>query len=453
MTKQIQDTIAAIATPPGKGGVGIVRISGPKTRAIAKKILGQVPEPRLACFSRFKDSSENTIDEGVSLFFPKPNSFTGEDVLELHGHGGPVILDCLLQQTLKQGARLAKPGEFSERAFLNGKMDLAQAEAVADLINASSLQAAQSAMRSLQGEFSKRINVLLEELIKLRIMVEAAIDFPEEEIDFISESTIVQDLEKLLKQLDSIQKAAKQGVLLQEGIHVVIAGKPNAGKSSLLNCLSGRDTAIVTDIPGTTRDTLREYIQIDGLPLHIIDTAGIRESGDVVEQEGLRRAKAAIEKADLVLLMVDATEAKEEALDNIPENFLALFNERPVLFVKNKIDLLGEKPGIKKTKEAVEIQLSIKEKQGIDLLENYLKEFAGFEAGEGGFIARRRHCDAIERCCNAIQEGLSQLKHQKAAELLAEDLRQAQNALSEITGQFTTDDLLGKIFSSFCIGK
>ena len=284
-------------------------------------------------------------------------------------------------------------------------------------------------------------------------MVEAAIDFPEEEIDFLSESTVVQDLENLLQQLQDVQQAAKQGVLLQEGIHVVIAGKPNAGKSSLLNCLSGRDTAIVTEIPGTTRDTLREYIQIDGLPLHVVDTAGIREPADVVEQEGIRRAKTAIEQSDLVLLIVDATETKENIFDDIPQVFLELFKSRPIVILKNKIDLLNEKPEIKKIKGTVVIKLSIKQQQGIDLLENYLKEWAGFEGGEGAFIARRRHVDAITRCCDAIQAGLTQLDNQKAAELLAEDLRQAQQALSEVTGQFTTDDLLDKIFSSFCIGK
>jgi len=440
---KIQNTIAAIATPPGKGGVGIIRISGPEAKNIATKVLGKIPKPRYATFSLFKDSNAKTIDKGVALFFPEPHSFTGEDVLELQGHGGPVVMDQLLHAVIEQGAQLAKPGEFSERAFLNNKMDLAQAEAVADLINASSAQAAQSAMRSLQGDFSKHIRTLLEKLIQLRMMVEAAIDFPEEEIDFIAESTIVEDLKELQQQIGTIEKSAKQGVLLQEGLTVVITGKPNAGKSSLLNCLSRRDTAIVTDVPGTTRDVLREHIQIDGLPLHIIDTAGIRETQDVIEQEGVRRAKDALAQADLVILVEDVTSEDKTAPS---------FN-KPCIIIKNKVDLLKEKPSITIREDTTTIKLSAKQQQGIDLLENHLKNFAGFESGEGGFIARRRHCEALRHCNEAIKTGLQQIEKQGAAELLAEDLRQAQQALSEITGEFTTEDLLGKIFSSFCIGK
>lgn len=436
----MNDTIAAIATPAGHGGVGIVRISGPHTLSIAQAVLGQQPEPRKASFSSFKNAEGGVLDQGVALFFKAPRSFTGEDVLELQGHGGPIVMDRLLQTVLQHGARLAKPGEFSERAFLNNKMDLAQAEAIADLINASSEQAAQSAMRSLQGEFSNQINILLEKLICLRMMVEAAIDFPEEEIDFIAESTIIEDLKTLLQQGETIKQAAQQGVLLQEGLTVVITGQTNAGKSSLLNLLCGRDSAIVTDIPGTTRDTLREYIQIDGLPLHIIDTAGIRESVDAVEQEGIRRAQKAMERADLILLVEDV-----KSKDRTP----ALPN-KPTVVIKNKIDLLSEAPN---EKDKGALYLSAKTGEGLDRLHDYLKRFAGFEAGEGNFIARRRHLDALDRCCRSIRKGLNEAEKNKAAELLAEELTQAQTALSEITGEFTPDDLLGKIFSTFCIGK
>lgn len=439
----MSDTIAAIATPAGKGGVGIVRISGPKTQLIAAAVLGECPKPRVATFSEFNNEKQETLDHGIALYFKAPHSFTGEDVLELQGHGGPVVMDCVLRAVLGAGARLANPGEFSERAFLNGKIDLAQAEAIADLINASSEHAAQSATRSLQGEFSKQINVLLAQLTQLRMMVEAAIDFPEEEIDFIAESTVVADLQALLEQLDQINKAAKQGVLLQEGLSVVIAGAPNAGKSSLLNLLSGRDSAIVTDIPGTTRDTLREYIQIDGLPLHILDTAGIRQTDDVVEQEGVRRAEAAMKSADLILWIEDATS---------PTSLFTL-SDTPTVIIKNKVDKLNESPSINLQSKIPEIKLSAKTGEGLSLLHDYLKRFAGFEEGEGGFIARRRHLDAIKRCCQFIESGLAQIKQENASELLAEELRNAQNALSEITGQFTADDLLGKIFSSFCIGK
>lgn len=440
----MNDTIAAIATPPGKGGVGIVRISGPKALSIAEAIVKKTLEPRRATFASFKDEKNEALDEGVVLFFKAPHSFTGEDIVELQGHGGPVVMDRLLQLTLHFGARLARPGEFSERAFLNGKMDLAQAEAVSDLINATSTQAAQSAARSLQGEFSKQINLLLEQLIHLRMMVEAAIDFPEEEIDFIAESTIVSDLKDLLSQLKKINQTAKQGVLLQEGLNVVIAGKPNAGKSSLLNALSGRESAIVTEIPGTTRDVLREYIQIDGLPLHIIDTAGIRFSEDIVEQEGVRRTQEMMELADIILLLEDVSSSEKEKID-LPK--------KPMVTVKNKIDLLSKSAGIEEAKNGATIYLSVKTGEGLNLLCDYLKRFAGFEAGEGNFIARRRHVDAINRCCQSIEKGLNEIQGSGAAELLAEELRQAQESLGDITGEFSSDDLLGRIFSSFCIGK
>ncbi len=449
------ETIAARATAAGVGGVAMIRISGPKTKIIAERILGQVPKPRYATFCRFKDRDGVVIDEGLALYFPNPNSFTGEEVLELHGHGGPVVIDQLLQAVLQAGARVANPGEFSLRSFLNNKIDLTQAEAIADLINASSKQAAQSAVRSLQGEFSKHIHHLVEALIQLRIEIEAAIDFPDEDIDFIAEGDIVEKLQALLKKIEKIKQRAEQGTLLQEGMTVVIAGRPNAGKSSLLNCLTGKDSAIVTDIAGTTRDALREYIHIDGMPLHLIDTAGLHKSDNEVEQEGMRRTWLEIKKANLVLLVVDAkTLGKSDPTAFDPEFFKALPNKMPVLILKNKIDLLNENPALEKAEDHTIISLSIKYNQGIDLLENYLKEFMGYQTmPEGTFIARRRHLNAIDRTHAFIQKSIEQLETHKALELSAEELRQAQHALSEITGEFTSDDLLGRIFSSFCIGK
>jgi tRNA modification GTPase len=383
------------------------------------------------------------------LYFPAPRSFTGEDVLELQGHGSPVALDLLLQRLLKLGVRLARPGEFSERAFLNDKIDLAQAEAIADLIDSSTAQAARSAQRSLQGEFSRLIDALVEELIQLRLYVEAAIDFVDEDIDFLAEGDIQHKLNDLTARLEQIQHSAKQGQVLRDGLTVVIAGKPNAGKSSLLNQLAGREAAIVTDIAGTTRDLLREYIQIDGMPLHIIDTAGLREGADVVEREGIRRAREAIAKADLVLLMIDDRHAddSEDWRAGLPESL-------PVVRVHNKIDLTGRLPGVSETSNGVEINLSVKTGAGLEDLRLHLKQCAGYDSGAGEvFIARRRHLDALSRAHAAIANGLKQLLGPRAPELLAEDLRLAQYALSEITGEFTPDDLLGRIFSSFCIGK
>lgn len=468
MISKISDTIVAIATPSGRGGVGVIRVSGPDAKNIAQKILKKIPKPRYATFSAFKDIDESIIDEGIVLFFSAPNSFTGEDILELQGHGGPIIMDRLMNCIVKIGARLARPGEFSERAFLNGKIDLAQAEAIADLIDAHSQQAARGAIRSLQGEFSKLIQDLVDSLINLRLYLEAAIDFPEEEIDFISESNIENDLQTLIQKLENIQKSAQQGSLLQEGMKVVIAGKPNAGKSSLLNSLSGKDSAIVTDIPGTTRDILREYIHIDGLPLHIIDTAGLRETKDVIEQEGMKRAWKEIENADVILWVMDGR--KDEEYHSIKENSRQLIDsiinlstedkqntselKIPIIVIKNKIDLLNENPRCEELAEHTVIHLSAKFQQGIDLLKKHLKELIGYQTTEEGtFIARRRHLEALGRAKKYLATGYTQLQNHRAAELLAEDLRQAQNALSEITGEFTSDDLLGKIFSTFCIGK
>lgn len=451
-----EDTIAAQATAPGRGGVGIIRISGPKAKALSEQLTKKSLKPRYAHYGPFYDLEGTQIDEGIALFFPGPNSFTGEDVLELQGHGGPVILDMLLSTIVSAGVRMANPGEFSERAFLNDKMDLTQAEAIADLIDSASEQAAKCALRSLQGEFSKRVNGLVESLIQLRIYVEAAIDFPEEEIDFLADGKVEGDLRTIQQSLWDVQAEANQGALMREGMTVVIAGRPNAGKSSLLNALSGKDSAIVTSIAGTTRDVLREHIHIDGMPLHIIDTAGLRESPDEVEQIGIQRAWQEIENADRILLMVDSTETESDDPEQIwPELVHQLPTHIPITIIRNKIDQVSEQAALSQNaQQQTVIRLSAKEQQGIELLREHLKQSMGFQSTtEGGFIARRRHLDALERAAAAIEKGLDQLVLMGAGELLAEDLKDAQNHLSEITGEFTPDDLLGRIFSSFCIGK
>ncbi len=445
------DTIAAIATPPGRGGVGIVRVSGPATRAIGEQILGQLPRPRHATLTDFRDADGRAIDRGLALFFPAPHSFTGEDVLELHGHGGPVVLDLLLVCLLALGARLARPGEFSERAFLNGKLDLAQAEAVADLIAASSAGAARSALRSLEGAFSLRVGEIVEALVNVRLYVEAAIDFPEEEVDFLADEAVLARLTELDQAIADLQADTRQGCLLREGMTVVLAGRPNVGKSSLLNALAQRDTAIVSHIPGTTRDVLREEIHLDGLPLHVLDTAGLRATGDEVESEGVRRAHAALQRADRVLVIVDDTAAGAEPE---PELLVQLPPDVPRTLIRNKIDLSGRAPGLTVGAAGVEVALSARTGAGLADLRRHLKDSMGFSpAGEGGFIARRRHLDAIERARSHVQAGRRQLQEARAAELLAEELTRAQQALGEITGEFTSEDLLGRIFSSFCIGK
>lgn len=443
------DTIAAIATPPGNGGVGIIRISGPDVTAIAKQLIGKPLQPRLALFSAFLDENGSAIDSGIAIYFPAPSSYTGEDVLELQGHGGSVVLDMLLRRVLSLGIRLANPGEFTERAFLNNKLDLAQAEAVADLIESSTEQSVRSAQKSMQGVFSEQINALVAELTELRTYVEAAIDFVDEEIDFLSDGVVENRIIRLLERIEQIQATARQGRLLRDGMTVVLAGKPNAGKSSLLNALAGHDAAIVTDIAGTTRDVLRERIQVDGMPLHVIDTAGLRESDNAVEKEGIRRAQEEIKQADRILLLLDSRDSEDvqQLLSYLPENV-------SLTRIYNKIDLIDREPEIRQTTAGCEIHLSVKSGAGMELLRQHLKQCMGYqEQTDNVFIARRRHIEALGKGYDFVLSALHQLQDNQAGELVAEDLRQAQNSLGEITGQFTSDDLLGKIFSSFCIGK
>jgi tRNA modification GTPase len=450
-----RETIVAQATATGRGGVGIVRLSGPDSLAFAKQLIGFSPKPRFAHYTPFLSTEGEQIDEGIALYFPGPNSFTGEDIFELQCHGGPVVIDLLIKQALQLGARLARPGEFSERAFLNDKMDLTQAEAIADLIDSSSEQAARCALRSLQGAFSDEINRLVEQLTNLRIYVEAAIDFPDEEIDFLSDGKVLNDLEAIIAQVAEVQSKAQQGSLLREGMTVVIAGRPNAGKSSLLNALAGRETAIVTDIEGTTRDLLREQIDIDGMPLHIIDTAGLRDAPDQVEQIGINRAWEEIRKADRILVMVDArTTVSTDLQELIPELSQHLDHLNHVTLVRNKIDLVGEFATVEEVDGVTQIRLSARENVGVDLLQQHLKSVMGYQgSGEGAFMARRRHLDALDQATEVLNTGLWQLQSNGAGELLAEDLRLAQQLLGEITGQISADELLGKIFGSFCIGK
>lgn len=449
---QRPSTITAIATAPGRGGVGIVRVSGPKALAIAEAIIGFTPRVRHAHFSPFKDANNAVIDEGVVLYFAGPHSFTGEDVVEFQGHGGPVILDMLMAATLNHGAVLAKPGEFSERAFLNDKLDLTQAEAIADLIAASSQQAAKQALNSLQGAFSNEVNRLVEQLIHLRIYVEAAIDFPEEEVDFLSDGKIAGDLAVIMNQLTQVLAQAQQGCLMREGMKIVIAGRPNAGKSSLLNALTEKDSAIVTDIAGTTRDVLREHIHIDGMPLHLIDTAGLHSSTDVVEQLGIARAWQEIKGADRILLMIDSTQADQlDVARHWPEFFTDPQLRDKITLLFNKIDLAN--PVIAESGYH-HLAVSTKTGVGLNALRDHLKTIMGFTSTtEGGFSARRRHLDALHRAQGALLNSEYQLLVARAGELVAEELRLAQDYLGEITGKFTPDDLLGKIFSSFCIGK
>ncbi len=447
MQQNTQDTIAAIATPSGNGGVGIIRISGTLAIEIAKKLTDHSISPRQAQFTSFKDDDGTVIDSGIFLYFPNPASYTGEDIVELQGHGGTVVLNMLLNRVVNLGARLANPGEFTERAFLNNKLDLAQAEAVADLIESSTEQSVRSAQKSMQGVFSEKINELVDEITELRVYVEAAIDFVDEEIDFLSDGIVERKIISLIENIKNIQNTAQQGRLLRDGMTVVLAGKPNSGKSSLLNALAGHEAAIVTDIAGTTRDILRERIQLDGMPLHIIDTAGLRKSEDTVEKEGIRRAKEEIKQADKVLLLIDSTDPDcESILQTLPSGL-------DITKIYNKIDLIEKQPEIIETEQGKQIHLSIKKDLGMDLLKNFLKQSVGFNSGmDDVFIARRRHIEALNKGKESVESALVQLKIQ-AGELVAEELRQAQNSLAEIIGAFSSDDLLGKIFSSFCIGK
>ena len=443
------DTIAATATAPGRGGIGIVRVSGRDCRRIAEGVLGRVPAPRKAELHRFLDAAGEPIDEGIAIYFPGPASFTGEDVLELQGHGGPVVMDLLLGRVLALGARAAEPGEFTQRAFLNDKFDLAQAEAVADLIDSGSAQAARAALRSLQGEFSSQVHDLAESVLELRMWVEAAIDFPEEEVDFLGDRALGARLEFIRRRFAELAETARQGTLLRDGLTIVIAGRPNAGKSSLLNRLAGYDAAIVTPVPGTTRDVLRERIEIDGLPLHVLDTAGLRESPDEVEIEGIRRAHRAIERADRVLFVVDA--ADPQAVAAIDADLAALLTDAPRTIVFNKIDRAGGEPRIEPD---MRLHLSAATGAGLELLRQHLKDCVGFHpSGVGVLSARTRHLDALRRARAHVEEAHRLLVERHAGELVAQELTDAQKQLGEITGEVTSEDLLGRIFASFCIGK
>lgn len=442
------ETICAIATPPGVGGVGVIRVSGPLSTTIAKQITGISLQARKAYFARFKDEQGDTIDSGIALFFSAPKSFTGEDVLELQGHGGPQILQMLMTRLMALGARSARPGEFSERAFLNNKLDLVQVEAIADLIESGTRASARAAQRSLEGVFSKAVNHLQQELIDLRVFVEAAMDFPDEEIDFLADSDVLEKLGGAGEHLKTLLEQAHQGQLLRDGINIAIVGLPNAGKSSLLNALAGRESAIVTDTPGTTRDVLREHISLDGLPVHVADTAGIRESTDQVELEGVRRARATLISADLVLLVIDSTQplgAQLALKAEVPDRV-------PCIEVYNKVDLAINKDVADET--GLRVWVSAKTGQGLQNLTRLVKDSVGANASsEGVFSARTRHLDALKRTLEHIEAGRAQLEQYNAPEILAEELRLAQKALGEITGEYLPDDLLGVIFSSFCIGK
>ena len=442
------DTVVAIATPAGAGAIGVLRVSGPNVPEIARVLLGALPAPRHAQLALLRDADGEPIDQALALYFAAPHSFTGEHVLELHAHGNPLLLQHLLARTCALGARPARAGEFSERAFLNGKLDLAQAEAIADLIAARSESAARAAARSLQGAFSQRVQALLRALIALRVHIEAAIDFPEDEIDFLADPAIAAQLAALREQISVLLIEARRGVRLADGLHVVIVGRPNVGKSSLLNALAADERAIVTDIPGTTRDVLREEIAIDGVVLTLADTAGLRESGDVVESEGIRRARAELARADAALLVTDAAHAEDDSglFDALPPSAARVR-------VLNKIDLGVAPPHRSTHGEETTIALSAKTGAGLDLLRAELKRLAGGDAAEGAFSARTRHVLALERAAAHIDAAARVLHAQRAGELAAEDLRQAQQVLGEITGEFSSDDLLGAIFSSFCIGK
>lgn len=445
------DTIVAIATPPGRGGIGVIRISGKETRNIIPEVVGKILPPREAHLCTFKDERNQSIDNGLAIYFPAPASYTGEDVLELHGHGGQAVLSLLVNRVVKLGARMARPGEFTERAFLNGKIDLVQAEAVADLIDSTSAQAARSAVRSLEGEFSNKIQVLFDELVAIRTLVEGSLDFSDEDIDFFNPDEISQRLDTCIDEIAIVLKQAKQGTMLREGAQAVIIGKPNVGKSSLLNRLVGKDAAIVTATPGTTRDTVGENVLIDGIQLRIIDTAGLRNTSDEAEIEGIKRARNAAENTDIILLISEAGQKLEEEEKHLLQQLL---KSNSVITIKNKIDLIKEKPDIKIVdNQQAEISLSAKTGEGIDLLLQHLSKYLGeTDVREDAFIARGRHVKALEKTQAHLEKSL-QCCDKKKVELLAEELRLAQKMLGNITGIFTTEDLLSEIFSGFCIGK
>ena len=446
------DTIAAVSTPPGRGGIGIVRVSGPRAGEMARAVAGRLPEPRVATSARFLAGDGETLDTGLALWFPAPRSYTGEDTLELQGHGGPVVLDRVAGRIFSLGARPARPGEFTERAFLNGKLDLAQAEAVADLIDAATHEAARLARRSLDGALSERVNAAVAELVEIRTFIEGALDFPDEEVPDLPEDLLAERLDRVRRAVAGARGTAARGNLLREGFGVVIVGRPNVGKSSLLNRLVGRERAIVTEVPGTTRDTLHEPMQVDGLPLRVVDTAGLHPTDDPVERIGIERTWAAVEEADAVLAVVDdrrgLEDADREILDRIPDRL-------PRVVVRNKIDLTGAPAGERESGAGLfRIRLSARTGEGVDRLCERLKALAGYEPrAEGLFMARRRHLVALDEALAALDAAKRGGEEGAGSELVAEDLRLAQRALGEITGEFTTDDLLGSIFATFCIGK
>jgi len=441
------DTIAAIATAQGRGGIGVIRVSGPDISRLVCGILGKIPTPRYATFCSFKGEKGETIDQGIALYFLAPHSYTGENILELQGHGGYVVLQLLLQRCVELGARLAHPGEFTKRAFLNNKLDLTQAESVADLIDANTSEAARSAMRSMQGEFSDSIRFMVDKLIRLRMMVEAMLDFPEDDVEPVNIQQLGEVLNDLCIRLDHTLRVAKQGSLLREGAHVVIVGQPNAGKSSLINRLSGEEVALVSDVPGTTRDVIRQAIQINGVPLHIIDTAGLRETQDAVEILGVERTQQSMQQADLILMLLDAnkgiTVQDEKIISELPA-------EIPKLLAFNKVDLINAETNVL-NKQSDHIYLSVKTGEGMDVLQSKLLKAIGWRDQESGaFMARERHLKALNQAKNHLIRAGGEITR---TELLAEELRCAQQILCEITGEFTSDDLLGEIFSRFCIGK
>ena len=444
------DTIVAVATPPGRGGIAVIRISGPAVPDIAGALLGRLPEPRLADLATFLDGAGASLDTGIALFFPAPRSFTGEDVLELQSHGSPVVCELLVERILELGARLADPGEFSRRAFLNDKLDLSQAEAIADLVDSGSRAAARAAQRSLRGEFSALILAANERVTALRMYVEAAIDFPDEEIDFLNDEALKVRLNEVSEEFDKLERTVRQGCLLRDGIQVVLAGRPNAGKSSVLNALTGYETAIVTDVPGTTRDLVKEHIEIDGLPVHVVDTAGLRGDAGRVEQEGIRRARQQLTEADHALLIIDVTTTDDSEIQTLLSE---LPDDLGYTVVKNKIDLTGDLAGLVPDQPTI-VNVSALTGDGIAELKEHVKRSVGFEmASEGLVTARQRHLDSLKKARRHFEIGRRQLEDNHAGDLMADELLQVQNSLAEITGEFSSDDLLGRIFAGFCIGK